>query len=974
MSHVARLLVALLTGFGLLAGWPTDATEDSPARAALFSTEPASWKVMAGPVVVETLCEYTVNPLGIDVTQPRLSWVFESDRRGVLQQAYQVLVASSPEGLSTDTGDLWDSGKVLSDEQAGVYQGATLTSLQRCFWKVRVWDDQGHASPWSTPATFEMGLLDPVDWHGRWIGLAGEGTTGVSPLLRKEFVVGGPVKRARLYMAGIGWSEAYLNGQRIGDNVLDPAATDYDKRVLYITHDVTPLVHEGQNALGVMLGNGWYSQPHNAGYGDSPRLLAELVLELADGTVQRIASDETWRCSTGPILQNSIWGGEVYDARLEQPGWLHPGFDIVSWKAAALMDDPGGRLDPQMLPPITATTVQPARLTNPKPDVFVYDFGQLFGGWVRLRVKGAAGTKIAIRYSARVFPDGTPEETAALQDTINHDVSEGHATPVEVVPGMVDKRRHKGSDGATDFYILKGDPDGEVYEPRFTFHPVRYVQIEGFPGTPSLSSVDGRTVHSAVDMTGGFECANPLLNQIHRNCTWTFANEMYGFPLDCLYREYWGWLEPASNPSTLFERKFIPRFWEKFLRDVQFAQHEDGVIPDVIPNYPPKGRTTGDPAWAGNYPLVVWYCYQYYGDRRLLAEHYPNMKRWVDYLTSISEDHRIEKGGYYGDHMLPGDAPGEEEFISKETPPPLVWTGFYYNNAWIMAQAAQVLGFTEDAAAYGERAVAIRNAFNETWLDASGNFYATNSQTANIAALAFGLVPEASHEGVLQSLMADILKKRGGHLHTGNFGTACIMDSLAGLGGGDALYRIATSTDYPGWGYMVSRGATTIWEAWGGVQEGFVGYNSGEDSMPMFASISEYFYNDLAGIQGPDYFGTRAVEPGFRAIQIRPLPPDDLTHASAHIRTVRGMAAVRWERGEHQFSLKAVIPANARGKISIPKVGLSDVSIEESDRLVWEKGHYVGGAAGITAGTDESAYVTFDTGSGTYVFVLRGSP
>ncbi|MCX7425518.1 MAG: family 78 glycoside hydrolase catalytic domain [Planctomycetia bacterium] len=906
--------------------------------------------------VAETFCEYAVNPLGIDVVRPQFTWVLGSDRRGTMQQAYEVLVAGSPERLADDMGDLWDSGRVSSEESANIaYQGKKLSSRQPCWWKVRVWDDRGQVSLWSKPATFELGLLEASDWHGRWIGLGGDNVAAVSPLVRKQFDVAGPIKRARLYAAGIGWSEYYINEKRVGDNVLDPATTDYDKRILYVTHDVTGLLRTGPNALGAMLGNGWYSPPPpDKGYGDSPRLLVELVVELADGAVQRIASDASWRASTGPIVKNDLWGGEVYDARLEKAGWTTPGYDDSAWAAAAVKDSPGGGLEAQMLEPIKVNKVlKPLKLTNPKPGVFVYDFGQLFGGWARLRVNGPAGTKVALRYAEKIFPD----------------------------TGLVDKRRHHLTpDGVTDFYILKGDPAGECYEPRFTFHPVRYVQIEGFPGEPGLADLEGCVAYNSIDMAGDFNCSNPLLNQIHRNCVWTFTNGMYGITLDCLYREHWGWLEPASNPSTLFSRRFIPRFWTKFLGDAQCAQHPDGVIPDVVPAYPCKGRTTGDPAWAGNYPLVVWYVYQYYGDRRLLEEHYPSMKRWVGYLTSIAnEDHVIEKGGYYGDHMLPGDAPGKEEFLSKETPPPLLWTGYYYNNVWILAQAARILGADDDAA-HQRLADAIGAALNKKWLSPSGKSYATGSQTANIFPLAIGVVPTTNRQDVLNSLVDDVLVKRRGHLHTGNLGTTCIMDSLADLGRGDALYRVATSTDYPGWGYMVREGATTVWEAWSNnvpgtdVASGMVVNDIGvsEDSMLMFGSINEFFFGALAGIEGPDYFGTRTVVPGFREIRIRPRVLGDLTSVAAHIRTVRGIVGVDWKRNDNGLTLTATIPVNSLAKVSVPKLGLREVVIEEGDRVLWEKGAYRGGVAGITAATEEPEYVTFDTGSGTYRFVLRG--
>lgn len=921
--------------------------------------------------VVKTSCEYLANPLGIDTPQPRFTWVLHSERRGAMQQAYQVLVASAPDRLAADEGDLWNSGRVKSESPVNIlYQGKLLSSQQQCFWKVRVWDDEGQVSSWSGPATFEMGLLEPADWHGRWIGLGGDENEYVSPLLRKELRIERPVKRARIYAAGIGWSEFYLNGMRVGNNVLDPGATDYDQRILYVTHDVTDLLHQGRNALGAMLGNGWFSEPVSRNYGNRPQMLLELVVELADGTVQRVTSDKSWRASTGPVLRNDLFGGEVYDARLEKAGWTAPGYDDASWQAATEMKSPGGRLDAQLIEPIQVIRVlKPVKLTNPKPGIFVYDFGQYFGGWARLRVKGPVGTRVALRHSSRIFPDST--NIAKTKESIDHDARQGWITKVDPAPGLVDKRHHHGADGATDYYVLKGDPAGEVYEPRFTFHPVRYVQVEGFPGEPTWESVEGCVVHSAIDLNGDFRCSNPLLNQIHRNCVWTFTNQMYGITLDCLYREHWGWLEPASNPSTLFARKFIPRFWTKFLCDAQSAQHPDGVIPDVIPNYPFKNRTTGDPAWAGNYPLVVWYVYRYYDDRRLLEQHYPSMKRWVEHLTSISKDQLIEQGRY-GDHMLPGDAPGKEQFISTETPSGLLWTGYYYNNALILAKAARVLGKADDADTFNRLTAAIRAALNDKWLDTSRQCYATGSQTSNIFALALRVVPEVNREPVLRNLISDIKENRRGHLRTGNLGTTCIMDALAGLGGGETLYHVASSRDYPGWGYMVDQGATTIWEAWGGVKEGFVGYNTSEDSMPMFASIEEFFYNDLAGIVGPDYFGDREFSPGFRDIQIRPCVFGDLTSAAAHLRTVRGIISVDWKRNKNGVTLKASIPVSARAKISIPKLGLDDVVVEESGHSLWKNRALCEGRSGVSLGMEDSEYVIFETGPGSYDFTLRG--
>jgi alpha-L-rhamnosidase len=907
--------------------------------------------------VAETTCEYALNPVGIDVRQPRFTWVLESGRRGTMQRAYQVLVASSPEKLAADAGDLWDSRKVSSDESVNVaYGGKQLASRQQCCWKVRVWDNRGKVSPWSQLARFEMGLLEPSDWQGRWIGLGGDKTVGVSPLLRRKFSIAGPVQRATLYAAGIGWSEYYLNSQRVGEAVLDPATTDYPKRVLYVTHDVTKMLRRGDNALGVMLGNGWYSAPPpDKGYADSPRLMLQMVVKLADGRIQTIVSDESWRVTTGPILKNDLWGGESYDARLEKSGWSEPSYDDSAWAAAAEKPSPGGRLEAQMIEPIRVNKVlAPVKLTSPKPGVYVYDFGQFYGGWVRLKVKGPAGTKISLLYADQLYPE----------------------------TGLVDKRAHYRmyrGDGATDYYTLKGDPAGETYEPRFTFHPLRYVQVEGLPVEPKLTDLAGCVVHSDVDMTGDFNCSNELLNQIHRNCVWTFRNEMYGIELDCLFREHWGWLVMSSDASTLFSRKHIPLFWTKFLRDAQCAQHPDGVIPDVVPNYPAKHRDTGDPAFAGNYPLVVWYAYQNYGDRRLLEEHYPSMKRWVDYLSTLAENHLLMKGGYYNDHMVPGEAPGKEVFLSTETSAPLLWSGFYYLNAWILSQTAHLLGNEADAAAYGRLADEIRAAMNEKWLRASDHVYATGTPTSNIFALALGLIPEANREDFLRYLVRDITTKGRGHLLMGDIGVTSTLDAFTRLGLDELVYRVAIAEDYPGWGYMVRQGGTTIWENWAGNVQlaGSLGkghFNSFcEFSMPMFTSIERLFQDSIAGIQGPDYFSTHAVTPGFKEVRIRPHLLGDLTYANAKVRTVRGTVTSDWKRNDGGLALKVTIPANATAKISLPKVGLSDVVIEDNGAPVWAKGAFVGGTEGITAATDEPDYVTFDTGSGSFAFTLHGA-
>ncbi|HUW20645.1 MAG TPA: family 78 glycoside hydrolase catalytic domain [Sedimentisphaerales bacterium] len=898
--------------------------------------------------VKELRCEYAVNPLGVDTEKPRFSWTLESSQRGQKQTAYHILVASSVEKLQRNKADKWDSGKVVSERSVNVeYGGRALKSGEMCWWKVRCWGKDGKAGQYSDAASFEMGLVRESDWQGKWIG-AEKGIS--SPLLRRDFEITKKVKQARVYVSGLGWSELYINGKKVGDHVLDPATSEYHKHTLYVTHDVTGLLGQGGNAVGVMLGNGWYCEPEYPVYGDSPRMLLQMNLEFIDGTKMSIVSDESWKTMPGPITHNDFWMGEVYDARAEKPGWAKAGYDDSNWSQALIKSSPGGKMVSQVMPAIKVVkTMKPVRLSNPEPGIYVYDMGQLFGGWVRVKVRGEAGTKLTIKYSPRMVEDG----------------------------GWDDKRRLTSVEG-TDCYILRGDPEGEVYEPRFTYHPVRYVQLEGYPGEPSLESVEGRVVRSAVDMSGDFECSNPLLNQIHRNVVWTLSNELFGIPLDCLYREHWAWTDPATVTGTLYPRKFMPGFWTKWLTDIQDAQFDNGAVPVIAPNYrikdrPKQEKVHGssaaekeriDAAWGGNYPILVWYLHQYYGDDRILAEHYPSLKKWIAYLSSTAPEHIVTKGAY-GDHMLPGPEPGREQFVSRETPRPLVWTAYYYRGVAVLARIAERLGKQADARRYSLLAENIREAFNKEWLDKRSSQYATGSQTANLLPLAMGIVPRVNEEAVLKNVIRDINEKHGGHLHTGNSGTTCMIDTLTQRGYGESMYKVATQTTYPGWGYMVEKGATTIWEAWG--------LGNGQESMIMWATIDEFFYNNLAGINGPEYYGPDDVKPGFEEIHIKPHVLGDLTYAKASIRTIRGWVTSEWLKKDNAITLKVTIPVNSDAQVSVPKIGLKNIVVTESGKTIYKNGRFIAAVSGITGAAETDDYVTFETGSGSYSFSLHGS-
>ncbi len=897
----------------------------------------------------ELTCEYAPNPLSMNTPQPRFGWLLESSQRGQSQSAYQILVASSEAQLQVDRGDNWNSGKVTADQSVNVvYAGGRLSSGERRWWKVRVWDQDDRASDYSAPATFAMGLLNESDWEGQWIGADRE---IASPLLRRAFDLGQPVQRASLYISGLGWYELYLNGQRVGDHALDPATSDYRQRILYVTYDVTDLLRSGANAVGVMLGNGWYCEPGwEYQYGDSPRLRMQLNVELADGGKTSVISGTGWKAAGGPITRNDLYGGETYDARRERPGWATASFDDSQWGAAVLKDAPGGKMVAQVMPPIRVKkTLQPVQVSEPQAGVHVYDLGQLFGGWARLRLRGPRGTRVTIRYASQLLDD------SGLVDQLSGEFTHRHKSRLSDHEAGLE----------TDCYILKGDPQGETYAPKFTYHPVRYVQVEGDGGPLTIEEAEGQVVFSDVDLAGGFECSNPLLNRIHELVHWTVTNGLFGIPLDCLHREHWAWTDPATVVSSVYPRKHMPRFWSKWLDDIKDAQYDDGRVPDICPNYVQRGDV--DPAWGSNYPILLWYLYQYFDDERILEDHYPSIRKWVDYLTSVAEN-CIVREGHYGDHMLPGEAPGKEEFVSSETPPPLLWTGYYYRCAAIVSQVAERLGRTTEAKHYAGVAADIKEALNKEWLNPSTHQYASGSQTANLFPLALGIVPQANQAGVVQNIVQDIVEKWDGHLHTGNTGATCLIDTLTQHGQGEVLYNLVATRTYPGWGYMVEQGATTIWESWS--LESTVG---SAESMIMWASIDEFFYNDLAGIKGPDYHGPGYMTPGFREIHIEPHPLGDLEHAGACIKTVRGSISSHWRRADQSITLAVTIPVNCRARVSVPALELKHVVVTEGGEVIWQDSAYVAGVAGITSGSASADYVTFEVGSGDYCFALSGA-
>ena len=892
-------------------------------------------------------CEYVESPLGVDTEKPRFSWALDASYNGAEQMAYRILVAGSLEDLSPGSADAWDSGRVESSEQINVvYDGKPLQSGEKYVWKVRAWNEDGQAGPWSDAASFQMGLLDGAEWQGAWIGAP---STDISaPMLRKEFSMDREIESAHVYICGLGYYEMFLNGRKVGDHVMDPGTTEYDKRALYETYDVTPHLRSGENAVGVLLGNGywrhtakaWYEHQKEP-YGDRPVLLMQLNVTFADGSTASIVSDNSWKTSKSCIISNSVWNGEIYDARLEQPGWKKPGFDDSGWKQAKELDPDVGVLDSQLMPPIKVTkTLRPVDMVEAKDGVYVFDFGQNMTGVPRLSVDGEKGTKITL-------------ETAEVN---RREMARMKEEEVQGNPDVIDDRPNRSAK-ARNIYILKGGEGKEVYEPRFTYQGFRYVQVEGFPGDPDMLNVEARVMHTDVEHTGRFHSSNTLLNKIHENIIWGQYSNLHSIPMDCPQRdERQGWMGDAHLTAEEAMLNFdMAAFYTKWLRDVRDSQHEDGSLPDTVP-YHDYGGKVGTPAWQVAYPLVAWNMYKYYGDTRILRKHYDALDHWMDYMKSIADGHIVARGR--GDWVPP-----KRTRPKNKQQPHLTSTAYYYRSAQIMAEMARLLQLDTKAQHYAKLAGRIKEAFNERFFHPDAGRYLKGGQTSNAFPLYFDMVPDGHEKKVLENLVRSIMEKRNGHLWTGILGTKALVEVLPPRGRAEVLYTVATQQTFPSWGFMLAKGATTLWERWGGYRFFDAGMNSLNHI--MFGSIDEFFYRDIAGVS--------PAEPGFKSITYRPHLLGDLTSARASVETMRGPAASSWRLRGESLILEVQNPVNADGTVYVPKMGMEGVTVKVNGRLVWKDGTFVGGAAGVKDGTNEGGRVAFDVAGGTYLFHITGS-
>jgi alpha-L-rhamnosidase len=890
---------------------------------------PGAWLASAqtgiGLTVDRLRCEYLVNPLGIDVREPRLGWIVASDERGQKQTAYQVLVSTTREALDADKGDLWDTGKVVSDETALIpYAGTPLVSRTACFWKVRAWDKEDKESPWSAAASWSMGLLEPGDWSAKWVGQAAEtyskSVDAPAPVFRTTFNLDAKPVQAKVYVAAMGYYELHLNGRAIGDDVCSPPVSDYNKRAYYLTYDVTDAVKSGKNCLGLWLGRGWYCAEFPGVTHPGPIARVQLEVTLDSGAVVRIASDETWKTrpsavrALGDVRKGNL-RGERHDAQSELSGWDAETLDDSRWAAATAVDSPKVNLCALMIEPNRITeTIAPVSISEIADNEYMVDFGRNLTGMIEFRLKGTAGEPVRMSFIER------------WNDTDKE---------------WVDFRQR-------DEYIPRSDGK-ELFRNRFNYHAFRYVKVTGLAEEPKPGDIKALFVRTDYASRGSFQCSNDLLNSIYKTTMYTFdCVTAGGVSVDCPHRERLGYGGDGQITSkTALYAYDLGALYTKWLgnwRDVQ--NPTTGELPNIAPY--PHGAG-GGPTWGAICVLLPWDLYLHYGDSRVLRENYAMMKQYVAFLDSKSENGLLKPYGhkdygFLGDWVAPGHDQGTGPWSPEE------WRTFFNNcfYAYIadhLGTVAATLGETQDAARYGEQAAALRRATHERWFKPESNSYVEGGQAYLSFALLSGVVPESLRPAVLKNLEQTIVETNSGHIDAGMHGSMFLLRCLNEARRDDLVYLMTNQKTYPGWGYMLEQGGTTLWERWDGERSRI---------HSTLLAAGEWFPRGLGGIK-PD-----PQQPGFRHVIIDPRPVADLTWAKASYDTIRGPVTSEWRRDGKQLEFNIAVPANATALLRIPAADAKDVT---------EGGRPAADAEGVQLVRHEAGLAEYALSSGKFQFV-----
>lgn len=909
--------------------------------ALLYMVSPA----YASVTLADLRCEALENPIGIDAKAPRFSWrVLAPGQRDIVQTTYRVIVASSPTILAQNQGDIWDSGEVASDASHWIqFAGQPLESNRYYYWKVHVTTNTGDAS-WSNDAYWSMGLLSENDWRSRWIGMDGGTKWDIESqfsrlsarYLRKEFQVKKPVKQAMVHLSGLGLYELFLNGQRVGDQVLAPAPTDYRQTVLYNSYDVTELLQEETNAIGVTLGNGRYYTMRQAykthkiptfGY---PKLRLTFIIDYVDGTRQRVVSDTSWKINAdGPIRSNNEYDGEEYDARKELIGWNEPGYDDSEWDFAERVALPYGTLRAQMMEGMKVVdTIEPVTMTELSPDKYILDMGQNMVGWIRFKVQGNVGDTVQLRFAETLKEDGNL---------------------------YMDNLRDAK---VTDTYILKGE-GVEEWAPRFVYHGFRYVEVTGYPGKIAKENFIGEVVNDEMDITGTFESSNAVINQVMKNAFWGIRGNYKGMPVDCPQRnERQPWLGDRTmgglGESYLFENV---QMYSKWIDDIREAQREDGCIPDVAPAF--WNYYSDNVTWPAAFFFNSDMLYNQFGNLQPVVKNYESMVKWVHHMKDeyMTEDYIMPRD-QYGDWCVPPESP---ELIhakdpSRITDGKLLGTAYYYRILQLMTKFARLQGKEDDARWFDSLAANVKEGFNSTFFHVDSLYYGNNTATANLLPLAFGMVPESVREAVENHLVTGILKNNNyqAHIPTGVIGSQWILRQFSAIGRPDIAFRLASNDTYPSWGYMAKRGATTIWELWNG-DTARPEMNSGNHVM-LLGDFIPFCYENLAGIKSdPD-------QVAFKRVIMKPeFSIQELSYVNASHKTPYGNVVSRWKKDFHTLEWIVSVPANSSAVLYFPA---NSIDIKEGTVPV-EK------ARGVRMVSKEGESIVVEIGSGDYTFTAR---
>jgi alpha-L-rhamnosidase len=870
------------------------------------------------------------NPISIDYKAPAFSWQLAANRRDVMQTAYEIRVGTTPKVKGT----VWESGKVMSDKSLFVpYAGSALHSGQEYYWQVRVWDDKGKASPWSEVAHWKMGLLDQSDWAAQWItpGFTEEASRP-SPIFRKEFHLHKKIRSAYAYITAHGLYDAQINGKRVGDAYLTPGWTSYNKRLQYQAYDVTDMLKDGGNAVGVTLGSGWYRghvgyDPTPDLYGKDIALLFQLNITYTDGTKETIGSDNTWKSSTGAIRSSEIYYGEVIDDRKEQKGWTMPGFDDKGWYGVTVSDFSKNILIATYNEPVKEhETFKPVKIFKTPKGGQVIDFGQNLVGWVKMTVKGKAGDTIKLSH-AEVLDKPGDFYTANLRSATSQDT-----------------------------YILNGD-GVETFQPHFSWHGFRYVKVEGYPGELKPEDFTAIAIYSDMRPAGTFSCSNPLINQLQHNIVWGQKGNFLDVPTDCPQRdERLGWTGDAQVFSRTATFNFnVHNFFTKWLKDVSADQYSSGAVPHVIPDVIKRAGSEpgGSTGWSDVATITPWNMYLAYGDKRILENQYNSMKAWVNYMQAHSQNNLWNTGDHFGDWLffsVDDDTSGISAITSKY----LIAQCFYAYSTSLLVKAAEILGREEDVKYYTDLLAKVKSAFVNEYVTPNG-LISSDTQTAYVLALQFDMLPENLRPQAVERLVNNI-HRYGNHLTTGFLGTPYLCHVLSRFGHTDVAYELLLQDTYPSWLYPVKMGATTIWERWDGIKPdgSFEAVSMNSFNHYAYGAIGDWMYRVIAGVD------TKEDAPGYKHIVIKPHTGGNFIFANVDYETLYGKVSSRWRIDGDKFYLDVQIPANTTATVYVPTKDSS--SLMDNGKPV---------AADIKVDGMEEGYIKVEVGSGNYNFSVN---